>query len=312
MAIKTILALTPGHPGQLEELEKDFQILRLWREDRPEDAIRKHANNIVALTTFLAPVREQLIQALPNLEIIAVGAVGIDHIDVQAASKRNIVVTNTPDVLTDDTADLGMTLILTLLRRVVEGDAFIRAGLWNAQSFPLGRSPKGKTLGVVGMGAIGQALAKRAEAFGMHVHYTGPNDKDVHYTYTPDLVDLASESDVLALTCSANESTCDLIDYNVLGHLGAKGFLVNIARGSVVKQDDLLVALNNRIIAGAALDVFEDEPQVPDAFFSMDNVVLSPHIGSATYETRLKMGELVVRNIKACLNGQKILNSVSA
>lgn len=130
MATKTILALTPGHPGQLEALEKDYTILRLWKERDAEGAIAEHANNIVAITTYLAPVREVLMDALPNLEIIAVGAVGYDHIDLEAAAKRKITVTNTPDVLTDDTADLGMTLLLSLLRRVVEGDAFIRAGLW--------------------------------------------------------------------------------------------------------------------------------------------------------------------------------------
>lgn len=135
MATKTILALTPGHPGQLEALEKDYTILRLWKERDAEGAIAEHANNIVAITTYLAPVREVLMDALPNLEIIAVGAVGYDHIDLEAAAKRKITVTNTPDVLTDDTADLGMTLLLSLLRRVVEGDAFIRAGLWT-QRFP--------------------------------------------------------------------------------------------------------------------------------------------------------------------------------
>lgn len=306
MATKTILALTPGHPGQLEKLEKDFTILRLWKEREAEAAIAEQANNIVAITTYLAPVREVLMDALPNLEIIAVGAVGYDHIDLEAAAKRRITVTNTPDVLTDDTADLGVTLMLTLLRRVVEGDAFIRAGLWTQKGFPLGRSPREKTLGIVGMGAIGQAFAKRAEAFGMHVIYHGPNIKDVPYVYYDDLAEMAVKSDVLALTCPGGAATRHLIDYNILGHLGANGYLVNIARGSVVKQDDLLVALSNRIIAGAALDVYENEPNVPDAFFVMDNVVLSPHIGSATLETRRVMGELVVANILACLNGEKV------
>lgn len=311
MATKTILALTPGHPGQLEALEKDFTIVRLWKERNAEAAIAEQANNVVAITTYLAPVREALMDALPNLEIIAVGAVGYDHIDLEAAAKRKITVTNTPDVLTEDTADLGITLMLSLLRRVVEGDAFVRAGLWTQKGFPLGRSPRGKTLGVVGMGAIGQAFAKRAEAFGMEVIYHGPNVKDVPYIYYEDLEELATKSDVLALTCPGGERTKHIIDYNILGHLGANGYLVNIARGSVVKQDDLLIALSNKIIAGAALDVYENEPNVPDAFFVMDNVVLSPHIGSATLETRRVMGELVVANIRACLNGEKVPSALT-
>ncbi|MAE52004.1 MAG: hydroxyacid dehydrogenase [Micavibrio sp.] len=311
MATKTILALTPGHPGQLEALDKDYTILRLWKERDAEQAIKENASNIVALTTYLAPVRANLMDALPNLEIIAGGAVGFDHIDIQAAQDRQIIVTNTPDVLTDDTADLGITLMLTLMRRVVEGDAFIRAGLWTKTGFPLGHSLRGKTLGIVGMGAIGSALAERANAFGMHIVYYGPRKKDVPYPYFDDLASMAAKCDVLALTCPGGQGTKHLIDYNVLGHLGQKGYLINIARGSVVKQDDLLVALSNKIIAGAALDVYENEPNVPDAFFVMDNVVLTPHIGSATYETRTRMGAMVVENIRACLNGKAVPNPVT-
>lgn len=311
MAIKTILALTPGHPGQLEALERDYRILRLWQEREPETAIRAQANNIVALTTVLAPVRGQLIGALPNLEIIAVGAVGFDHVDMDAAMRRNIVVTNTPDVLTDDTADMGMALMLALMRRVVEGDAFIRAGLWTQKGFPLGVSLHGKVLGVVGLGAIGAALAQRARAFGMQVVYYGPHKKDAPYDYYDDLPSMAARADVLALTCVGGDKTRNLVDYNVLAHLGQKGYLVNIARGTVVNQNDLLVALSNKIIAGAALDVYEYEPNVPDAFFVMDNVVLCPHIGSATVETRKKMGQMVVRNIQASLEGRRPPNVVA-
>lgn len=312
MAPQTVLALTPGHPEQLEALERSFNVIRLWKERDPDKAIKDHASNIVALTTYLAPVRAQLIAALPNLEIIAIGAAGYDHIDLDAAKSRRITVTHTPDALTDETADLGMALMLALTRRVVEGDAFIRAGLWKNQAFPLGVSLKGKTLGIVGLGRIGLALAKRAEAFGMSIAYYGPREKaGVSYDYYSDLADLATHCDVLALTCRGGEDTKGIINYNILAHLGPKGFLINIARGSVVVQDDLLVALRNKIIAGAALDVYDNEPDVPDSLFVMDNVVLCPHIGSATYETRKAMGEQVVSNIIACLNGERVLNPLT-
>lgn len=310
-ATKTILALTHGHPGQLEALEKNYRIIRLWQERDPESAIKTHANNIVAVTASVnSPVRENLISALPNLEIIATGTVGFDHIDLEAAKARNIVVTNTPDVLTDEVSNMAIALLLAVTRRVVEGDAFVRAGLWRRQGFPLGVSLQGKTMGIVGMGAIGQAIARKGTAFGLQSIYYGPNKKDLPYTYVPDLADLAIQSDFLVLACPGGEATRHIVDYNILGHLGAKGYLVNIARGSVVKEDDLLVALSNKIIAGAALDVYENEPGVPESLFVMDNVVLTPHIGSATYETRKEMGTLVVENIEACLHGRAVLTPV--
>jgi hydroxypyruvate reductase len=312
MASQTILALTPGHPEQLETLERHFNVIRLWKERDPDQTIKDHANNIVGLTTYLAPIRAPLIEALPNLEIIAIGAAGFDHVDLEAAKSRKITVTHTPDALTDETADLGMALMLALTRRVVEGDAFIRAGLWKNQAFPLGVSLKGKTLGIVGLGRIGLALARRAEVFGMKIAYFGPRKKDnLPYAYYNDLADMATHCDILALTCRGGEETKGIINYNILGHLGPKGFLLNIARGSVVVQDDLLVALRNKTIAGAALDVYDNEPDVPESLFVMDNVVLSPHIGSATYETRREMGQQVVSNIIACLNGEEVINSLT-
>ncbi len=311
MGQSAILALTPGHPGQFESLENDFKIIRLWKERDPDAAIRENAHDIRAVMTFLAPVREGLIAALPNLEIIAAGAVGIDHIDIKAAQARNIIVTNTPDVLTEDTADLAFALIMTLSRRVVEGDAFVRAGLWRSQSFPLASSLSGKSLGIIGMGRIGRAIARRAEVFNMHIAYTGPSEKrDLDYRYVADINDLAAGSDFLVCACAGGPATQNLVNYNVLGHLGAKGFLVNVSRGSVVSEQDLLIALQNRTIAGAALDVYENEPNVPEALFVMDNVVLTPHIGSATVETRRKMGQIVADNIRACLYGEKVLTPV--
>ncbi|MFP4314283.1 MAG: 2-hydroxyacid dehydrogenase [Alphaproteobacteria bacterium] len=310
MTKKTLLSLTRGHPGQFEALENDFEIIRLYNERDPEAMIRENADRIQVLCSTLEPVSGKLIEALPNLEIIAVGAVGFDHIDMEVAKSRGIVVTNTPHVLTNETANLGMALLLSLSRRIVEGDAFVRAGMWRNQAFPLATTLEDKTLGIVGLGDIGRAVASRAEAFNMNIAYFGPNKKDVVYDYFSDLSELAAKSDFLMLTCPGGEATKHLIDYNILGHLGAKGFLINIARGSVVKEEDLLIALKNKTIAGAALDVYADEPNVPESLFVMDNVVLTPHIGSATRETRRKMGALVVANIKAYFAGKSLPSPV--
>lgn len=311
MTKKTLLTLTRGHPGQFESLEGEFDIIKLWNERDPDAAIRENADKIQVVCSTLEPVSARLIEVLPNLEMIAVGAVGIDHIDMKAANDRGVVVTNTPDVLTNETADLGMALMLSLSRRIVEGDAFVRAGMWRNQSFPLATTLEGKVLGIVGLGEIGKAVAKRSEAFGMKIAYYGPNEKDVPYAYYDDLAELATVTDFMMLTCPGGAATKHIIDYNILGHLGERGFLINIARGSVVKQDDLLIALKNKAIAGAALDVYEDEPNVPESLFVMDNVVLTPHIGSATKETRKKMGALVVANIKAHFAGKKLLTPVN-
>lgn len=307
------ILLLDGHmsyPGQNDLLEPYFDIIRPGRRD-PEGDILKYAYDIKGIISALAPVRSQLIEQLPNLEIIALGSVGYDHVDVENATSRGIVVTNTPDVLTHDTADTGMTLMLNIMRRGVEGDAFIRAGLWKNSPLPLGTSLSGKTVGIVGLGRVGQAFAARAEAFNMNIAYFGPNEKDEFpYAYYDDLEGMASEVDVLVLACVGGTRTKHLVNYKILEALGPKGFLINIARGSVIKQDDLLAALSNKAIAGAGLDVYDDEPNVPDSLFTRDDVVLLPHIGSATIETRTKMGQIVAGNLLAHFNGEPLLTPV--
>lgn len=299
-----------GHPGQIEALATHFEVIRPQRPD-PERMIRDHKNEIQAITTFLTPVSRNLIEALPNLEIIATGAVGLDHIDLQAARTRSIAVTNTPDVLTDDTADIALLLMLNVARRAVEGDAFVRAGLWKKGPLQLGTSLSGKRVGIVGLGRIGQAVAQRAKAFNMQIVYFGPRSKPGQpYQYYSDLKAMASHVDFLVLTCPGGEATKHLVNYQILSALGPKGFLINISRGSVVKEEDLLVALRNKSIAGAGLDVYESEPHVPEALLTMDNVVLTPHIGSATLETRAKMGQIVVDNLLAHFEGRKLLTPI--
>ena len=311
MSKHALLALDKGHPGQMDLLEQHFDIIRPRAPD-PERMITENADRIKAITTYLNPVQRSLIEKLPNLEIIACGAVGTDHIDLATAEERGIAVTHTPDVLTADTADTGIMLMLNIMRRGVEGDAFTRAGLWQNGPLPLGSCLSGKTVGIVGLGRIGQAFARRAEGFDMNITYFGPNEKEEFpYAYYDDLEAMAGDVDILVLTCMGGTRTKNLVNHTILKALGRKGFLINIARGSVVNQRDLLAALSNKTIAGAGLDVYDNEPNVPDALFTRDDVVLLPHIGSATIETRTEMGQIVAANLIAHFNGEPLLTQVA-
>lgn len=309
---KTILALQSLLPAEMGELEDRFHVIRLWEEIDPESALRTHRHEISGiLSTYnSAGVSARMIEALPNLEIIAQFGVGYDNIDAMAAHKRNIAVTNTPDVLTDDTADVALFLLLNTARRAVEADMYVRVGRWPSGSFPLSTSVSGKKVGIVGLGKIGAAIAKRAEAFNTEILYYGRSKKNVPYRYYNDLIKMAQDCDFLVLACTGGEETKHLVDYKVLEALGAKGYLINIARGSVVNEDDLLIALRNKTIAGAGLDVFAHEPHVPEEMIKMDNVVLSPHVGSATHETRSVMGRIVINNFIACFEGNPLLTPV--
>ncbi len=309
---RTVLALQPLLAHEMDVLEQEFNVLRLWESQEPENVIRDHSHEIVGiLSTYNGSgVSKRLMEALPNLEIIAQFGVGYDNIDLVAAQKRDIVVTNTPDVLTDDTADVALFLMLNVARRAVEADMFVRVGRWHSGAMPLSTSISGKTVGIVGLGNIGQAIAQRAAAFNTKVIYHSRTQKDVAYTYYKDLKEMAAAADFLILACAGGDETKHLINYEILDALGAEGFLINIARGSVVKEDDLLIALRNKSIAGAGLDVYADEPNVPEEMIKMDNVVLSPHVGSATVETRSKMGQLVIDNLAAHFDGQPLLTPI--
>ncbi len=309
---KTILALQPLLADEMLALEEGFEVIRLWESHRPDEVIVERSRDIQGiLSTYNSGgVSARLIDALPNLEIIAQFGVGYDNIDLAAAHMRGIVVTNTPDVLTDDTADVAIFLMLNVLRRAVEADMFVRVGRWQSGGMPLSTSISGKTVGIVGLGQIGRAIAQRAEAFNTRIIYYGRSKKDVPYTYYNDLIACARDADILILACAGGAQTHHLINHDVLEALGPRGFLVNIARGSVVNEEDLLIALRNKTIAGAGLDVFANEPYVPEEMIKMDNVVLSPHVGSATHETRAKMGELVINNFVAHFEGNPLITPV--
>ena len=310
---RTILSYVSLPPLGLEQLEPHFNLLRLYKEEDPRAAIEAAKNDISGIVTWHSyVVDEALIESLPNLEIIASFSVGTDHIDLDAAKKREIIVTNTPDLVTNDTADTALALMLNVARRFVEADAYVRVGKWEREgNIGLGHRMGGKTVGIVGLGRIGKAIAKRAEAFGCIIKDTRRATKeDVDYKFIPALKDLAQISDFLVLSCAATEKTRGMIDLNVLNALGPKSYLINVARGSIVIEDDLLAALSNRAIAGAGLDVFAAEPRVPDALKTMDNVVLLPHVGTATVETRTEMAQLVIDNVLGWFDKGKVLTRV--
>lgn len=309
---KTVLAIQPLLEKEMKQLESGYNVIRLWDANDPVAVIERHRHDVQAiLSTYNSSgVSERLMSALPNLEVIAQFGVGYDNIDLKAAHTRGIAVTNTPDVLTDDTADVALFLMLNVARRAVEADMFVRVGRWKSGAMPLSTSISEKTVGVVGLGNIGKAIAQRAAAFNTTVVYHSRSEKDVPYKYYADLSDMAEDCDFLILACAGGPDTENLIDYKILEKLGRNGFLINIARGSVVNEEDLLIALRNQAIAGAGLDVFASEPDVPEELLKMDNVVLSPHVGSATVETRSKMGQLVIDNLNAHFEGQSLLSPV--
>jgi lactate dehydrogenase-like 2-hydroxyacid dehydrogenase len=293
-------------------LEQEFTIHPLWEARDPLAFLASVADRVRGFASFTGyPVPAKMMETLPKLEIIATMSVGTDHIDLAAAKARGIAVTNAPDVLTDCVADLGMGLTINLARNLVAADHFVRAGNWTKGVFPLQTKLGGATMGIVGLGRIGKAVAQRAAAFGMRIVYYGRRRvADTAYPFYDDLIAMARDSDYLMLTCPGGEATRNLVDASVIEALGPEGKLVNIARGSVVDQPALIAALQARKLGGAALDVYADEPRVPESLMTLDNVVLAPHIASATHATRRAMGNLMIDNLLAHFAGNKLLTPV--
>lgn len=252
-----------------------------------------------------------LLDRLPALELISVFGVGYDGVPVDYCRGRGVRVTNTPDVLTEDVADVGLALILMTMREFARLDRFVRDGRWLAGGPWLTTRLAGRTVGILGLGRIGAAIARRVEALGMKVAWTGRRPRDVAWRYVPDLVELARESDVLVVACPGGPATRHLVDARVLEALGPDGTLVNIARGSIIDEEALVRALAGGTIKGAGLDVYADEPRVPPAMLAMDNVVLLPHVGSATRETRQAMADLCKANLDAWFDGGRVLTLVA-
>ncbi len=307
-----ILSVGPMYPASLEAMQRDFAVHVLWQaEDKPAllAQVRERIRGIQCFGPYGADAR--LMDALPNLEIIANVGVGVDAIDLNAAKQRGLIVTNTPEVLNECVADLAMGLTVATLRRISLGDRYVRAGSWLKGALPLGHKVGGKTMGILGYGRIGKAIAKRAEAFGMHIAYHGRKPQaGVAHKYYASLTDMARDCDVLMVICPGGPATHHLVNAEVLKALGPEGTLINVARGSVVDEPALVKALTEGTLGAAGLDVFEAEPRVPEALFAMDQVVLQPHVGSSTHETRKAMGDLTVDNLRAHFSGKPALTPV--
>lgn len=304
-----LISVAPLLPRQMKELESDFTIHALPAPVERPAFLAKLADRVRFLqTTGFYGADAALINALPKLEIIASMGVGVDTVDLKAAKARGIAVTNTPDVLNDDVADLAIAMMLMASRNLAVSDRYVREGKWLKGSQPLARKMSGKKLGILGLGRIGKAIARRAEAFDMEISYHGrQRQADVSYRHYPDLAAMAKDVDFLVVICPGGEATRNLVNAKVMEALGPEGILVNVARGSVVDEPALIDALKSGKLGGAALDVFVNEPNVPKELLTMENVVLAPHVGSATTETRNAMADLVVANLRAHLRGQKLV-----
>jgi hydroxypyruvate reductase len=266
----------------------------------------------IAVTTSMAGADAAAMERLPDLRLVACQGAGLDRIDLAAAAARGIAVSHTPDVLTEDTADFAIALLYGVARKVVAADRFVRDGRWSRERMAPSSRLHGKRAGIVGLGRIGGAVARRAAGIGMAVSYTGPRAKPgLPYAFLPTVQELAERSDVLVLTCPGGEATRHLVDADILSRLGLGGFLVNIARGTVVHEAALLEALEGNRIAGAGLDVFAAEPGLDPRFLSLENAVLAPHYASLTHETRAAMVGRVLGDIAAFRAGAPFHDAAS-
>lgn len=289
-----------------ERLQRDYQLIRLW--EQPGVLAERGADIDVVVTSARYGCSAEQLAQMPNLKAICSFGVGYDSIAVDDAKARGIVISTTPDVLNECVADTAIGLVIDTARQFAASDRHVRQGKWLNGQYPLTRKVSGKKLGIVGFGRIGKDIAKRAAGFDMEIRYHKRHeDPDSGYRFEADLKALATWADFLVLACPGGAATHHLINAEILAALGANGILVNIARGTVVDEQALVTALQAGTLGGAGLDVFEDEPRVPEALFDMPNVVLLPHVGSATEETRLAMENLVFDNLDAFIERGELI-----
>ncbi|KAJ4951316.1 hypothetical protein NE237_028148 [Protea cynaroides] len=289
-------------PYLQEELDKRFKLFRSWEFAKEEffKANSKFIKAIVCNTVVGADA--ETIDLLPKLEIVSSFSVGLDKIDLVKCKEKGIRVTNTPDVLTDDVADTAIALILATLRRICEGDSYVRSGSWTTKwDFKLTTKFSGKRIGILGLGRIGSGIATRAEAFGCSISYHSRSEKlnAQNYKYYSNVVDLAANCDVLVVSCALTSETRHIVNREVINAVGPKGLIVNIGRGAHIDEPELVAALVEGRLGGAGLDVFEEEPEVPKELLELGNVVVLPHVGSNTWETDKDMADLVIANLEA-------------
>jgi lactate dehydrogenase-like 2-hydroxyacid dehydrogenase len=309
-----VLMPAKGMPLIEDEISARLPLHRLWLELDPNLWLAEWAPRIraIAMTGGHAPVDEAYMRQYPKLEIISSFGVGYDNIDAKAAARLGITVTNTPGVLDDEVADTTLGLMIMTVRQLPQSERYLRAGQWSAKgAYPLSPSLRGRTVGILGLGRIGKAIATRVNAFGLEVVYHGRRAQtDVPYRYYASLLDMAKAVDILIVVAPGGPGTRHIINAEVLEALGPDGVLINVARGSLVDERALIEALRNKTILAAGLDVFDNEPSVPQELIALENAVLLPHVGSASVKTRQAMADCVVSNLFAWADGKPPLTPV--
>jgi lactate dehydrogenase-like 2-hydroxyacid dehydrogenase len=309
-----VLMMEEMAPLAIDGIGKAFTLHKLWEardRDRLIGELSPRLRAIAAGGPFHDRVDSALMAKLPKLEFISSFGVGYDHVDAKWAGEHGIVVTNTPDVLNEEVADTALGLLLCTVRELPQAERYLRAGQWSNGEYRLTASLRGRRVGMVGLGRIGKAIARRLEAFGLPIVYHGRNAQPgVSYRHYPDLVEMARDVDVIIVITPGGAATRHLINAKVLEALGPNGIFINVSRGTVVDQDALIAALKDRKIFSAGLDVYAHEPHVPPELLAMDNVVLLPHVGSGSVPTRDAMNQLVVDNLIAWAAGKKPLTPV--
>jgi len=300
-------------PHVMDAMDQAYSVHRLYEMSDRDAWLAENGAKIRAIgTDGHLGASADLMDCLPNLEIIGCYGVGVDAINLDHARKKGVVVTNTPDVLNDDVANLAVALLLDVSRQIVAADRYVRSGQWLKKNMPLAKSIRDRKVGILGLGRIGKSIAEKLQVFGCRISYHGRREQsDVSYRFFPDLVEMARDSDYVVVICPGGEATRNIVNREVIEALGPEGTLINVARGSVVDEPELVSALVDGRLGAAGLDVFAAEPKVPEELFALDNVVLQPHRGSATAETRRAMGDLVVRNLAAHFAGKTVLTPVT-
>ena len=308
---KNLLIMTEMPQYFVNLADKNFNTYKLWMQNNEDEYLSEIKEEVDAIAVMGGyKITPSLMKSMPNLKIIACYGVGYDAIDIDYAKSLNIKVTNTPEVLNDEVADTAIALMLCVYKQIINADNFARSNSWINGDYPLTKKFTGTKLGIVGMGRIGKAIAKRAEAFDCEISYHSRNKKDVKYTYYNDLNKLAQEVDTLCIITPGGKETEKLINKKVLDNLGKNGVLINVARGSVIDQDELINCLKNKSILAAGLDVYTNEPNIPEKLINLKNTVLLPHIASGTVETRNAMGQLVFDNIKNYFENKPLISKV--
>ena len=311
MPIELVLTTRIPSPA-FEMLEQEYLCHKLYAAEDRAAFLRSVAQRVRGIASFAqAGVDAALIEALPKLEIIAHYGDGTERIDLEAAKRRGVAVANVVGLVNDCVADTVMGLMLNVMRRYLHADAFVRTGRWTApNTFPYATSLGGKTVGILGLGGVGKAVAERAAAFKMKIRYHSRTRKNVDYPYDPDPVTLARNCDVLVLAVPGGPATLNMVDREVLDALGPKGYVINVARGSVIDEPVLVEYLIEKKLAGAGLDTFQNEPKIDPRLITLDNVVLFPHVGTYTHETRAAMAERQLENLRRHFSGREVVNRV--